>query len=100
MLLFALGITLAGSNLRRIGGAVWTVVGIKLLIHPAIVGGLLGIFSVSQFNGDITLLVAAGPCGAMPFVIATQYGVKTENIAKAVLISTTLSILSLAVLTA
>jgi len=100
VLLFALGIILAGSNVRRIGGAVWAVVGVKLLIHPAIVFGLLGTVAASQFTSDITLLVAAGPCGAMPFVIATQYGVKTENIAKAVLISTTLSILSLAVLTA
>ena len=100
VLLFALGITLAGSNIRRIGGAVWAVIGVKLLVHPAIVWGLLGTVAVSQFTSDITLLVAAGPCGAMPFVIATQYGVKTDSIAKAVLISTTLSILSLAVLTA
>lgn len=100
VLLFALGITLAGSNLRRIGMAVWVVVGVKLVAHPVIVWGLLGTVAASQFTSDITLLVAAGPCGAMPFVIATQYGVKTENIAKAVLISTTLSILSLAVLTA
>ena len=100
VLLFALGITLAGSDIRRIGKAVWTVVGVKLLIHPAIVFGLLGTVTASQFTSDITLMVAAGPCGAMPFVIATQYGVKTENIAKAVLISTTLSILSLAALTA
>ena len=100
VLLFALGITLAGSDIRRIGGAVWTVVGVKLLAHPLIVWGLLGTVTASQFTSDITLLVAAGPCGAMPFVIATQYGVRTEAIAKAVLITTTLSILSLAVLTA
>lgn len=99
-LLFALGITLAGSNLKHSGAAVWTVVGVKLFAHPFIVWGLLGSVAVSQFSGDITLLVAAGPCGAMPFVIATQYGVKTDAIAIAVLISTTLSILSLAVLTA
>ena len=98
-LLFALGITLAGSNLKHIGAAVWTVVGVKLLAHPFIVWGLLGTVAVSQFTDNITLLVAAGPCGAMPFVIATQYGVKTDSIVKAVLISTTLSILSLAVLT-
>ena len=100
VLLFALGITLAGSRLTHISGAVWTVIGVKILIHPAIVGGLLGVVSVSEFTSDITLLVAAGPCGAMPFVIATQYGVKTDDIAKSVLISTTLSIISLAVLTA
>lgn len=99
VLLFVLGISLAGSDIRRIGGAVWAVVGIKLLVHPILVWGLLGTVAASQFTNDITLLVAAGPCGAMPLVIATQYGVKTDRIAKAMLISTTLSILSLAVLT-
>ncbi len=99
VLLFTLGITLAGSTIKSIAPPVWTLLGIKLLVQPVLVGGLLGVFTISQFTSDITLLVAAGPCGAMPFLIATQYGVKTENIAKAVLYSTTLSIISLAVLT-
>jgi hypothetical protein len=46
----------------------------------------------------ITLLVAAGPCGAMPYVIATQYGIRTVTIAKTILISTLVSLLSLSVL--
>ena len=99
VLLFTLGITLAGSSLLRTGGAVWTVVGLKLLAHPVLVGSGLALVGASAFTGDITLLVAAGPCGAMPFVIATQYGVATERLAKVVLISTLLSILSLAYLT-
>lgn len=100
VLLFALGITLAGSSLLKIGGAVWVVVGAKLLVVPLLVWMGLGVFTVSQFTNDITLLVAAGPCGAIPFVVATQYGVKTDTIAKAVLVSTILSIISLSVLTA
>lgn len=44
-------------------------------------------------------LIAAGPCGAMPFVIALQYGVRTEAMAKAILISTFFNLISLAVLT-
>jgi malonate transporter len=48
----------------------------------------------------MAFLVAAGPCGAMPFVIALQYNIKPTVIAKAVLISTTLSLLSLSLLTA
>lgn len=100
VLLFALGITLAGSSLLKIGAAVWVVVGAKLLIIPVLVWMGLGLFSLTEFTVDITLLVAAGPCGAMPFVVATQYGVKTDTIAKAVLVSTLLSIISLSVLTA
>ncbi len=100
VLLFTLGITLAGSSLVRVGPAVWLVAAVKLLLHPALIGMGLGLTAASAFTADVTLLVAAGPCGAMPFVIATQYGVRTENIAKAVLITTVLSILSLAYLTA
>ena len=48
---------------------------------------------------SLVLLVAAGPCGAMPFVIALQYGVRTEVIAKAILVSTILSLVSLSILT-
>jgi hypothetical protein len=48
----------------------------------------------------LAFLVAAGPGGAMPFVIALQYKITPEVIAKAVLISTVLSLLSLSVLTA
>lgn len=99
VLLFTLGITLAGSSLMRTGAAVWTVVAMKLLAHPLAVGSGLALVGASAFTGQITLLVAAGPCGAMPFVIATQYGVATERLAKVVLISTLLSILSLAYLT-
>jgi malonate transporter and related proteins len=46
----------------------------------------------------ITLLVAAGRCGAMPYVIATQYGIRTVTIATTILISTLLSLVSLSVL--
>lgn len=95
VLLFTLGITLAGSTFWRMSGAGWAVVGGKLLVHPLIVWAMLRLGGVEGLSGDITLLVAAGPCGAMPFVIATQYGIKTETLAKVVLASTTLSILSI-----
>ena len=45
------------------------------------------------------LALAVGPCSAMPFVIALQYGVRTEAMTKAILISTFLTLISLAVLT-
>lgn len=98
VLLFTLGITLAGAPLRDLGPAVWAAVGGKLLLHPVLVWAGLGVIAASSFTSDITLLVAAGPCGAMPFVIATQYNIRVDAIAKAVLISTILSIFSLSVL--
>jgi predicted permease len=41
-------------------------------------------------------MLAAGPCGAMPFVVALQYKVQTETISKAILISTLVGVVSLA----
>lgn len=98
--LFALGIMLANNPMRPIGVATWSVVAAKIVLHPALVFALAGFVSLSPSWGDMTLLVAAGPCGAMPFVIALQYGIRTKTIAKAVLVSTLFSLLTLSVLTA
>ncbi len=98
--LFALGIMLANNPMRPIGAATWSVVAAKIVLHPALVFALAGLVTLSPGWDDITLLVAAGPCGAMPFVIALQYGIRTETIAKAVLVSTLFSLLTLSVLTA
>jgi predicted permease len=98
--LFALGIILASKPIRPIGLATWSVVTAKIVLHPALVFALASLVELSPGWGDMALLVAAGPCGAMPFVIALQYGIRTETIAKAVLISTLLALLTLSVLTA
>lgn len=98
--LFALGIILASNPVRPIGMATWSVVAAKIVLHPVLVFALAGLATLSPGWGDITLLVAAGPCGAMPFVIALHYGIRTETIAKAVLVSTLFSLLTLSVLTA
>ncbi len=101
--LFALGVILGNQPLRPLGGPAWLAIGSKLIIHPAL------FFVMTLMGGALLMkpdwqtmayLVAAGPCGAMPFVIALQYNVKSESIAKAVLISTVLSLVSLSVLSA
>jgi len=97
--LFALGIILASSSLRPIGIATWSVVAVKIAVHPLLVFAFLWVIPTAPGWDHIVLLVAAGPCGAMPFVIALQYGVRTEVIAKAILISTIVSLASLSVLT-
>ena len=97
--LFALGIILASNPLQPIGAATWFVVAVKIAVHPLLVFALLGIITVAPGWDHLALLVAAGPCGAMPFVIALQYGVRTEVIAKAILISTIFSLISLSILT-
>ena len=98
--LFALGIILATNSIRPIGKATWFVVAVKILVHPLLVFTFSGAIAISSSWDHLVLLVAAGPCGAMPFVIALQYGVRTEVIAKAILVSTILSLVSLSILTA
>lgn len=98
--LFALGIILAKNPIRPIGAATLSVVTAKIALHPVLVITFAGFVTLSPEWGDMTLLVAAGPCGAMPFVIALQYGVNTETIAKSVIVSTLLSLLTLSMLTA
>jgi hypothetical protein len=101
--LFALGVVLGGQPMRPIGGPAWLVIGAKLIVQPVLFWALAGVGGVLVMKPDwetLAFLVAAGPCGAMPFVIALQYKITPEVIAKAVLISTVLSLLSLSVLTA
>ena len=98
--LFALGVILADRPMRPVGALAWTAIGAKLLLHP-LVFVALGSWATMDINWEtMGFLVAAGPCGAMPFVIALQYGVNPSPIAKAVLISTLLSLISLSHLTA
>lgn len=97
--LFSLGVILASSSLRPIGKTTWWVVAVKILIHPLLVFAFSQLFVTASGWDHLVLLVAAGPCGAMPFVIALQYSVRTQIIAKAILISTVLSLISLSLLT-
>lgn len=97
--LFALGIILASCSLRPVGVATWSIVAVKIAVHPMLVFAFSGVVTTAPGWDHLVLLVAAGPCGAMPFVIALQYGVRTEIIAKAIFISTIVSLASLSILT-
>lgn len=78
---------------------IWVVVIAKVIVHPALSFGLMSLADVTDHWSNALIVVAAGPCGAMPFVIAMKYGVATETMAKAILISTVLTLASLAFLT-
>lgn len=98
--LFSLGITLATSPIFPIRLPCWSVAVAKLALLPVLVWGGLTVLEqpLTDLTPTIVLLVAIGPCGAMPYVIATQYGVRTVTIAKTVMISTVISLFSLALM--
>ena len=97
--LFALGVMLSRTATLKPDTLLAGLIGTKVLIHPLIAFGLFSAAAVPATWSAPLVLVAAGPCGAMSFVIALQYKIETATIAKAILISTILTIVSLSALT-
>ncbi|WP_261845106.1 AEC family transporter [Aliamphritea ceti] len=98
-LLFVLGITMANVRLFSIDKLTGLVIALALIAQPALMY-LLGQFNGADAQWQATLvLLAAGPCGAMPFVIALKYGIPTDRLTRAILAATVLSLPSLAFLT-
>ena len=97
--LFALGIVLSDSNRSTPIALPMTI--IKVIVHPMIAIGTIVLgFQITPEVARPALLVAAGPCGAMAFVMATNYNVRVDAIAKAILFSMVASILSVSLISA
>lgn len=98
-LLFVLGITMANVRLFSLDKLTCLVIALALVAQPTLMY-LLGNVNGADVQWQATLiLLAAGPCGAMPFVIALKYGIPTDRLARAILAATVLSLPSLAFLT-
>ena len=101
--MFALGVVLSGAALAKFDGPATTITAMKLFLHPLLLFAACLVFLPLELsNGDIwaktMIFAAAGPTGAMPFVIALQHGVSTDRLVKAIVYTTVLSLFSLAVL--
>ncbi|MEM1315254.1 MAG: AEC family transporter [Pseudomonadota bacterium] len=96
--LFALGVTLSGSDLRRFGGVSISIAALAIFVHPAVVWTLTSFDPDPSEAARLMVLLAAGPCGAMPYALATFYGTPPQSIAKAIVLSTLASLISLALL--
>jgi len=96
--LFALGVTLSGSDLRRFGMASFAIAALAIVGHPAIVWALNAAWPDPTPARALMVLLAAGPCGAMPYALATFYGTPPHSIAKAIVLSTMASLFTLALL--
>lgn len=94
--LFALGVTVALRPFSRVPWELPWLIGVKLLIHPAIVFALLwwlGPFSVEW--AAAALLMASLPPALNVFVIARQYDTWVEPASAAVMIGTLVSVVTL-----
>jgi predicted permease len=80
-------------------GAALAVTAIKTIVHPLFIWFLLSSTNGLDSNWTKTVLVtAAGPCGAMPFVLALQYKIKADSIGTAIIYSTVASLFTISVL--
>jgi predicted permease len=98
--LFALGLILASQ--RDEGGIAVpaTISGLKLILAPIVAWVLISVvFDVSSEWSSPAMLVAAGPAGAMPFVLALQYEIPVAAIARTILISTVGSLVTVTAIT-
>lgn len=95
--LFTLGLFLSGQSLRsEIGGVAW-ITALKLAAMPIATWLLTRyVLSVDPLTAQIALLLNALPCGAGACVVAQNYQLRTAQVSGAVLLSTVLSVLSVA----
>ena len=77
-----------------------TISVLKLVLAPIVAWVLIfGVFDVSPQWSNPAMLVAAGPAGAMPFVLALQYDIPVAAIARTILISTVGSLVTVTAVT-
>ena len=93
--LFTLGVTVALRPLKRVPAELPPLLGLKLLVHPAI-----ALVSLSIFGGfspawtQTLLLMAALPPALNCFVLARQYHTYVEEASAAVLVGTLVSVVT------
>lgn len=95
--LFALGVVLSQTQFKP-DGTVITFTIIKLALFPVAIWGGLEIFAHEDQGRALFLLAAAAPAGAMSFSLAMLYNVRTDAIAQIIIITSVLTLITLAAL--
>lgn len=99
--LFALGATLAQFKLGGDRNEVIAAMTLKLLAMPVVVWALAYyVFELPELQVGVATILAALPCGANPFIVARRYNIFVARAASAVLISTAISVITVALLLA
>lgn len=98
VLLFALGVILS----QKAGGArpmlPVAIAGVKLVVHPLLAWAIFaGVLQLTPEVRNPAMMVAAAPCGAMCFMLALNYGVRVDAIARAILYSSIGSLVTITV---
>ncbi len=93
--LFGLGLILMTRQDKSSLGVPIAMTGLKLVFMPLVAWlSVYVLFRVSPEWANPAMLVAAGPAGAMPYVLALQYRVPVASIARIIMISTLISLIT------
>lgn len=93
--LFGLGLILMARQDKSSLSVPVAMTGLKLVFMPIVAWlSLYVVFRVTPDWANPAMLVAAGPAGAMPYVLALQYQVPVASIARIIMISTIISLLT------
>jgi malonate transporter and related proteins len=88
VLLFALGIILSKKASGSQPMLPVSITGVKLVVHPLLAWAIFtGVLQLSPEVRNPAMMVAAAPCGVMAFMLALNYGVRVDAIARAILYS-------------
>lgn len=99
--LLTIGLFIAQTKVHTGGHAVTQIVALKLLVHPLIVGVLaIGVFDLEPLWAWCAILATALPVGTGPFMLANLYQEDAAITARAILISTLGSVITLTALIA
>jgi len=90
--LFAIGASMAFAARGQISIPLYLSIN-KLIVHPILVGvTALFVFAIDPFASAVMMACAAMPIAGNVYMVATHYGVPSQRISIAILISTTASI--------
>ena len=90
--LFALGITLWGSDIKGAKAELGFLVWVKLLIHPALIAVLfIAIPGMDKIWIQTAILSASLPIAANVFAMSQYYGIYTQRTASAIMLSTVIA---------
>lgn len=94
---FAMGASLAGYRLSGATAEAGVGVGLKLILHPLLVWVLAThLLDVEPLWRDIAVILAALPVGVNVYLVAQRYQAGVAAAATAILVSTAVSVLSVA----
>ena len=99
--LIAIGLFLGQTTYQSAGPDVLRIVLLKLLVQPTLTAVLvLFVFDVPKLWAYVAILAAALPVGTGPFMLSQIYQRDAASSARAILISTVLSVITISVLVA